>query len=58
VPTGTLQFIVADGRMKLNWIAVNNLFEFWKTVCQPIADPSQPIHLKQFLHVRQLLLTN
>ena len=23
-------------------------FEFWKTVRQQIADPSQPIHIKQF----------
>jgi hypothetical protein len=46
--TGTVQFIVANCGTKLNWIAVNDRFEFWKTVRQQIADPSQPIHLKQF----------
>lgn len=46
--TGTVQFIVADCGMKLNWMAVNDRFEFWKTVRPQIADPSQPIHLKQF----------
>ena len=48
VRTGTVQFIVANCGTKLNWIAVNDRFEFWKTVRQQIADPSQPIYLKQF----------
>jgi hypothetical protein len=46
--TDTVQFIVAACGMKLNWIAVNDRFRFWKTVRSQIADPSQPINLKQF----------
>jgi len=45
---GMVQFIVADCGTKLNWVAMSDRFEFWKTVRQQIADPSQPIHLKQF----------
>jgi hypothetical protein len=46
--TGQVQFIVANCGAKLNWIPMQERFEFWKTVRQQIADPSQPIHLKQF----------
>ena len=46
--TGQLQFIVANCGAKLNWIPMPERFEFWKTVRSQVADPSQPIHLKQF----------
>jgi hypothetical protein len=46
--TGPVQFIVANCGMKLKWIPLHARFEFWKTVHQQIADPSQPIYLKQF----------
>jgi hypothetical protein len=46
--TGTVQFIVADCGMKLNWVAVDDQVDFWKSVRPQIADPSQAIHLKQF----------
>jgi hypothetical protein len=46
--TRPVQFIVADCGMKLNWVPLHSRFEFWKTVRPQIADPSQPIYLKQF----------
>ena len=46
--TGQVQFIVADCGAKLNWIPMPERFEFWKTVRTQVADPSQPILLKQF----------
>lgn len=46
--TGQVQFIVADCGAKLNWIPMPERFEFWKTVRPQVADPSRPIHLKQF----------
>jgi hypothetical protein len=46
--TGQVQFIVADCGVKLNWIPMQERFEFWKTVRPQVADPSQPILLKQF----------
>jgi hypothetical protein len=46
--TGQVQFIVADCGAKLNWIPMPERFEFWKTIRPQVADPSQPILLKQF----------
>jgi hypothetical protein len=46
--TGQVQFIVADCGATLNWIPMAERFEFWKTVRPQVADPSQPIVLKQF----------
>jgi len=46
--TGPVQFIVANYGAKLNWIPMQERFEFWKTIRPHIADPSKPIYLKQF----------
>lgn len=46
--TGQVQFIVADCGAKLDWIPMPERFEFWKTVRSQVADPSEPIRLKQF----------
>jgi hypothetical protein len=46
--TGQVQFMVAGCGAKLNWIPMPERFEFWKTVRPQVANPSQPIHLKQF----------
>jgi hypothetical protein len=46
--TGQVQFIVANCGAKLNWIPMQERFEFWKTIRPHIADPSKPIYLKQF----------
>ena len=46
--TGQVQFIVADCGAKLNWVPMPERFEFWKTIRPQVADPSQPILLKQF----------
>ena len=45
---GQVQFIVADCGAKLNWIPMQERFEFWKTVRPQIADPMKPIQLDQF----------
>jgi len=45
---GPVRFIVANCGAKLNWIPMHETFEFWKRVRPHIAEPSKPIHLKQF----------
>src|SRR6516162_954957 len=45
---GSVQFVVADCGLKLNWIPTEKRFEFWKTVRPQIADPTKPIFLGQF----------
>ena len=42
------QFIVANCGAKLNWIPLQERFEFWKMVRPQIADPMKPIRLDQF----------
>jgi hypothetical protein len=34
--------------MKLRWIPTQQQFEFWKTIRPQIAEPEEPIFLKQF----------
>jgi hypothetical protein len=46
--SGPLQFIVANCGSKLNWIPVQERFEFWKTNRTHIADPSKPIYLNKY----------
>lgn len=48
VRSGSVQFVVADPGLELNWIPTAKRFEFWKTVRPQIADPARPIHLRQF----------
>jgi hypothetical protein len=40
VLSGSVQFVVADPGLKLNWIPAEECFDFWKTVRPRIADPS------------------
>ncbi len=46
--SGSLQFVVADSGLKLNWISREKRFDFWKTVRRQIADPAKPIILAGF----------
>lgn len=48
VRSGSVQFVVADPGLKLNWIPTEKRFEFWKTVRRQIADATKPIYLGQF----------
>lgn len=48
VRLGPLQFVVADCGLKLDWIPIENRFEFWKKVQTQIANPEKPILLSQF----------
>ena len=45
---GPVRFIVANCGAKLNWIPIQQGLKFWKRVRSHIAEPSKPIHLKQF----------
>ena len=45
---GQVQFIVATSGAKLNWIPMQERFEFWKTVRPQIADALKPIYLERF----------
>jgi hypothetical protein len=48
VRSGSVQFVVADPGLKLNWITPEKCFEFWKAVRPQIADPTKRIYLRQF----------
>ena len=43
-----VQFVVADCGSKLNWIPMQEGFEFWKTIRPQVANPRKPIRLEQF----------
>ena len=45
---GQVQFIVADCGAKLNWISMQDRFEFWKAIRPQVADAGSPIHLERF----------
>jgi hypothetical protein len=44
----SVQFVVADCGLKLDWIPREKRFDFWKTVRPQIADPAKPIFLGSF----------
>ena len=44
----SVQFVIADCGLKLDWIPIDNRFSFWKTVRSQIADPTKPIFLGSF----------
>jgi hypothetical protein len=44
----SVQFVVADCGLKLDWIPREKRFDFWKTVRPQIADPAEPIFLGRF----------
>ena len=46
--TGQVQFIVADCGAKLNWIPMQERFEFWKAIRPQVADAGRPICLERF----------
>jgi hypothetical protein len=46
--TGQVQFIVADCGAKLNWIPMQERFEFWKATRPQVADAGRPICLERF----------
>jgi len=46
--TGQVQFIVADCGAKLNWIPMQERFEFWKVIRPQVADAGRPIHIERF----------
>lgn len=48
VRSGSVQFVVADCGLKLDWIPTAKRFEFWKTIRHQIADPAKPIFLGNF----------
>ena len=48
LPTGPVQFLVADPGLKLRWVPTPQQFEFWKTVRPQIAHPEKPIYREQF----------
>ena len=48
VRSGSVQFVVADCGLKLNWIPREKRFDFWKSVRPQIADPAKPIVLERF----------
>ena len=48
VRSGSVQFVVAEPGLKLNWIPIEKHFEFWKTVRPQNADSAKPIYLGQF----------
>jgi hypothetical protein len=45
---GQVQFIVANCGAKLNWIPMQERFEFWKAVRPQVADALRPIYLERF----------
>jgi hypothetical protein len=47
---GPVQFVVADCGSNLEWIPIDERFQFWKRIQRQIADfdPHQPIRLEQF----------
>jgi len=46
--TGQVQFIVAICGTKLNWIPMQERFEFWKAIRPQVADALRPIYLERF----------
>ncbi len=46
--SGSVQFVVADCGLKLDWISREKHFDFWKTVRPQIADPEKPVFLASF----------
>ena len=46
--TGQVQFIVADCGAKLNWIPMQERFEFWKAIRTQVADAGRPIYIERF----------
>jgi hypothetical protein len=46
--SGPVQFVVATPGLRLNWIPVENRFDFWKKVRPQIAAPAKRIYLRQF----------
>jgi hypothetical protein len=48
VGSGSVQFVVADCGLKLDWIPMAERFEFWKMIRPQIADPAKPISLSNF----------
>jgi hypothetical protein len=46
--TGQVQFIVANCGAKLNWIPMQERFEFWKATRPHVADALRPIYLERF----------
>jgi len=45
--TGQVQFIVANCGAKLNWIPMQERFEFWKAIRPQVTDALRPISLEQ-----------
>lgn len=48
VRSGSVQFVVADCGLKLDWVPTARRFEFWKMVRPQIVDPTKPISLGNF----------
>jgi hypothetical protein len=46
--TEQVQFIVANSGAKLNWIPMQERFEFWKATRPQVADALRPISLERF----------
>jgi len=46
--TEQVQFIVADCGAKLNWIPMQERFEFWKAIRPQVADAGGPIYIERF----------
>jgi hypothetical protein len=46
--TGQVQFIVANCGAKLNWIPMQERFEFWKAIRPQVADALRPIYIERF----------
>jgi hypothetical protein len=46
--TGQVQFIVANCGAKLNWIPMQERFDFWKAIRPQVADALKPIFLERF----------
>lgn len=45
---GPLRFVMADCGVNLRWIAMEERFEFWKTVRPQIANPLKPMGLHEY----------
>ena len=46
--TGQVQFIVANCGAMLNWIPMQERFEFWKAIRPQVADAGRPILIERF----------
>jgi len=45
--TGQVQFIVANCGAKLNWIPMQERFEFWKAIRPQVTDALRPIYIER-----------